>query len=106
MFTKYGNPVEIFTATPNKDSYAEDVLAYNKDVAQSATLGYAFDSSEFSAEGGAVSNVIAEYMPRLQGGQVEDVETYLTDFLAALDSAGYNDIIAGNQAQLGTFLAQ
>lgn len=105
MFTHFGNPVDTLTATPNTDSYPEDVKAYNEGVHSSATLGYSFDATEFSAETGAVANVIAEYLPRLQAGQVEDVDAYLDEFLGALDNAGYNDIIAGNQAQLDDYLA-
>ncbi len=106
VFTQYGNSAETLTSTPNTDSYAQDVLAFNQDVPTSATLGYSFDPSEFSAEAGAVANVIAEYLPRLQGGQVDNVDTYIEKFLAALDSAGYNEIIAANQAQLDAYLAQ
>lgn len=106
MFTKFGNPLETLTAAPNTDSYPEEVKAYNENVPKSLTLGYTFDVTDFSAEAGAVSNVIAEYLPRLQTGQVESVDSYLTEFLDALDKAGYNDIIAGNQAQLDSYLAK
>lgn len=105
MFTHFGNPVDTLTATPNTDSYPDDVKAYNEGVQPSATLGYAFDPAEHSAEAGAISNVIAEYLPRLQAGQVEDVDAYLAEFLEKLDTAGYSDVIAGNQAQLDAFLA-
>lgn len=106
IFTHFGNPVDILAAVPNTDSYPDDVKAYNDGVDSSATLGYSFNASEFSAEAGAVANVIAEYLPRLQAGQVEDVDAYLGDFLKALDDAGYNAIIAANQEQLDAFLAQ
>lgn len=106
MFTRFGNPVDTLTAAPNTDDYAEEVLAYNENVPVSKTLGYTFDAAEFSAEAGAVANVIAEYLPRLQAGQVADVDTYLEQFLNALEAAGYNEIVAANQAQLDAFLAQ
>lgn len=104
IFTQFGNPVEILAAAPNTDSYADDVLAYNKEVAVSETLGYTFDVSEYFAEAGAVANVIAEYLPRLQTGQVKDMDEYLAEFLSELERAGYNEIIAGNQKQLEAFL--
>lgn len=106
MFTQFGNPVNVYTATPNTDSYIQDVLEYNKNVPVSATLGYSFDSTEFAAESGAVVNVISEYLPRLQVGQVDDVDVYIVKFLEALDKAGYKDIIEGNQAQLDAYLAK
>ncbi|MDE7311507.1 MAG: ABC transporter substrate-binding protein [Eubacterium sp.] len=105
QFTHFGNPVETLTAAPNTDRYAEDVKAFNAEVPVSATLGYSFDASEYSAEAGAVSNVIAEYLPRLQTGQVEDVDTSIEEFVKALDSAGYQDIIEGNQKQLDVYLS-
>jgi putative aldouronate transport system substrate-binding protein len=106
LFTQYGNTVETYTAAPNTDSYSEDVMAYNKDVPVSATLGYNFDSTEYSAEAGMVSNVIAEYLPRFQTGQIDNVDESIQKFLDALDRAGYNDIIKANQEQLDAFLAQ
>lgn len=105
QFTHYGNPTETLTAEPNTDSYADDVIAFNENVPVSATLGYTFDASGYSAEAGAVSNVIAEYLPRLQTGQVDDVDASIEELLSALDSAGYNSIIEGNQKQLDEYLA-
>lgn len=105
FFTHFGNPMETLTATPNTDDYPERVKKFNEGVQSSAVLGYSFDPAEYSAEAGAISNVVAEYLPRIQAGQVEDVDAYLAEFLDKLDAAGYSDVIAGNRAQLDTFLA-
>lgn len=105
MFTHFGNPMDTLTATPNTDEYPERVKEFNEGVQSSAVLGYAFDPSEYSAESGAISNVIAEYLPRVHVGQVEDVDAYLAEFLEKLDAAGYSDVVAGNQAQVDAFLA-
>lgn len=104
-FTHYGDPTKIYAASPNTDNYADDVIAFNKDVPVSATLGYTFDVSNVSAEMGAVDNVIAEYLPRLQAGQNSDVDALLAEFSEKLTTAGYDDIIAENQKQLDEFLA-
>lgn len=104
LFTHFGNPIDTLTAVPNTDSYGDDVIAFNERAKYSKALGYAFNISDFSSEAGAVSNIIAEYMPRLQTGQVDDIDAYINKFVGELDNAGYNDIIAGNQAQLDAFL--
>lgn len=106
IFTKYGDTTQIFAKYPNTDNYVEDVKAYNDGVAVSKSLGYVFDSSEFSAEAGAISNVIAEYLPRLQTGMVDDVDAAIDEMVAALENAGMSDVIAENQRQLDAFMQQ
>ena len=68
-------------------------------------FGYSFDASPVSTQVSAVSTVIAEYMPSLECGVVEDVEASVEEFRAALNSAGIDKIIAENQRQLDEWLA-
>lgn len=106
IFTKYGNPTKTLAAYPNTDQYADEMEAYNKDVVVSKCLGYVFDSSNVSAEAGAISNVIAEYLPRVQAGMVDDVDAAIEELVAALDKAGMTDVIAENQKQMDAFMQQ
>ena len=106
MFTKYGDPTIAMTAVPNGDDYTDKVEEFNKDVPVSKSLGYVFDVANVSAEAGAISNVIAEYLPRLQAGQVENVDAALGEFLNALDKAGMQSVIEENQKQLDAYMEQ
>ena len=52
----------------------------------------------------AVSAVIGQYAPALECGIVEPEET-IPAFIDALETAGINEVIAENQAQLDAWLA-
>lgn len=106
LFTKYGDPTKAMTAVPNGDDYLEKVEEFNKDVPTSKSLGYVFDVTNVSAEAGAVSNVIAEHLPRLQSGNVENVDAAIEEFVNALDKAGMTAIIEENQKQLDAYMEQ
>ena len=106
LFTKYGDPTKAMTAVPNGDDYLEKVEEFNKDVPTSKSLGYVFDVTNVSAEAGAVSNVIAEHLPRLQSGNVENVDAAIEEFVNALDKAGMSAIIEENQKQLDAYMEQ
>lgn len=106
VFTKFGDTTKILAAAPNTDNYAEDVKAYNDGVAVTKSLGYVFDTSSVSAEAGAISNALAEYVPRLETGMVADVDAAIDELLAALEAAGISDVIAENQRQLDAYMQQ
>lgn len=76
----------------------------NKTAWRSQAFGFTFDTSPVKNQYSAVNNVINQYLPGLRTGAL-DPETELPKFLAALEDAGINDIIAEKQAQLDAWLA-
>ena len=69
-------------------------------------FGYNYDTSAMTNQLIAVNTVLDQYLPSLETGSVENVEDVYNQFIAALESAGINDIIADNQAQFDAWLAQ
>lgn len=65
--------------------------------------GFVFDSSAYEKEAAAIANVYAEYGFNLMSGAV-DPATALPEFLAKLESAGVDKIVAGAQEQLNAYL--
>lgn len=61
---------------------------------------------EFNAEAAAIASVLAEQVPALNAGEVDDVDAAVDQLVADLETAGINDCIAANQAQLDAFLGQ
>ena len=64
----------------------------------SPIFGFGFDSTSVSTQLAAVSNVVAQYDKALMGGEI-DYNEYLDKFIAELEAAGINDIIAEAQRQ-------
>lgn len=69
-------------------------------------FGYNYDTSAMTNQLIAVNTVLDQYLPSLENGSVENVEEVYEQFIAALETAGINEIIADNQAQLDAWLAQ
>jgi len=105
-FVHYGSPLNVKIVSPLTDSYYDDVQAFEAEAKKSLAFGYTFDSSNFSAESGAISSVLQEKLPMLNAGEVADVDAAADDLTAALKSAGIDDVIAANQEQLNTYLGQ
>lgn len=103
-FVHYGDPLQLKIMAPVTASYYDDVVALENLARKSLAFGYSFDSSNFSAEAGAISSVLQEKLPMLNAGEVADVDAAVDDLVAALRTAGIDDIIAANQAQLDAFL--
>jgi putative aldouronate transport system substrate-binding protein len=90
--------------SPLTDSYYDDLAAFEESAKRSKSFGYTFDASAFSAEAGAIANVVAEYLPMLNAGLAPDVEGQLSEFQTALREAGIEDVIAANQEQLDEYI--
>lgn len=105
-FVHFGSPLNLKIVAPLTDSYYDDVQKFENEAHKSTAFGYTFDSSSFSAETGAISSVLQEKLPMLNAGEVADVDAAVDDLVAALESAGINDIIAANQEQLNTYLGK
>lgn len=71
---------------------------------KSAILGFNLDMEPIKTELAAFANVLAKYLPQLNGGLV-DVETELPKLLAAIKEAGGDRIIAEKQKQIDEWLA-
>lgn len=92
------------TAGTNKDSLAWE-LEQNQTAATSPAMGFTFDASSLRTQYTAVTNVISQYLPGLQCGAL-DPETEIDKFIAALDDAGYQDILAAKQEQLDAWVSE
>ncbi len=105
-FVHFGVASDVKALAPLTDSYYADAAALEAAAVKSACFGYTFDSSEYSAEAGAISSVLEEKLPMLNAGTVADVDVALDELIAALRAAGIEDVIAGNQAQLDAYLGK
>ena len=93
-------------SAPLTDTYYDDLKTFNDSANISKTFGYNFDASDYSAEAGAIASVLAEKLPMINSGDVEDVDVAVEELVSALQAAGIDDIIAENQKQLDAYLAQ
>lgn len=102
----YGDILKTYQREPFTDADIEAMAKYAAPQAKASKyLGYTFDQTPVSTAVTAVTAVVGQYAPSLACGTV-DPETTIPEFIAALESAGINDIIAENQAQLDAWLAQ
>ena len=77
----------------------EETAEINANAGGSCILGFTFDSDPVSTQIAQCSAVVEEYVPGLTCG-VGDVEEGLNAFLAALEEAGVNEILAEMQSQI------
>ena len=105
-FSHFGDPVKRLSLEPLTDDYIDELIKFNEEAGKSKAFGYSFSADMYPTEAAAVSAVMQEKLPMLNAGQVTDVEASVAELVEALDQAGMNDIIAGNQEQLDAYLAQ
>lgn len=86
-------------------NYAENLIESNNSAQKSAALGFAFNPDNVTNEITELDNVCAKYRNGLECGAL-DPATALPEFLAALEAAGINTVIAEKQAQLDAFLGK
>ena len=96
------NRIRWETENPN---YAEDLIESNNSARRSVALGFAFNTENVTNEITELDNVCAKYQIGLECGAL-DPATALPEFLAALEAAGINTVIAEKQAQLDAFLGK
>lgn len=82
----------------------EEMDAFNTGADVSLALGFSFDSSKVSTQIAAVTNVVNQYDNALRCGDL-DPAVEIPNFIAALKSAGVDDIITEKQSQLDAFMA-
>lgn len=99
----YGDELKTPKYAPIDAEMFDEMLEYNNTLKYSKAFGYSFDTSEYSNQIAAINNVLETYRAQLAWGTV-DVDTVLPQFLAELEAAGMNDVIAANQEQLDAWL--
>ncbi len=82
--------------------------AYTKEAMANPTkaVGYAYNTINMATKIANVDAVLNQYLPTLESGSESDLDSMYEQFLADLENAGINDIIADNQAQFDEWLAQ
>lgn len=105
-FCRFGDDMNHKIQAPLTDTYYDDLKTFNDTAKISKVFGYSFDASDYSAEAGAIASVLAEKLPMINSGDVEDVDVAVEELVSALQTAGIDDIIAANQKQLDAYLAQ
>lgn len=105
-FVHFGNPMDLKILAPLTDSLYDDMRELENSAKKSKAFGYSFNADDFSAETAAINNVLAEKLPALNAGEVADVDAALDDLIAALKTAGIDNVIAANQAQLDAYLGK
>lgn len=107
-FVQAGDQDSVLIQAPNDDTYVDQWKTAMDAATESKLLGYMFDDSAFQTEASVIHSVILQYLPTLQNGlcgSEEATGAYIDEFVAALENAGINDVIAANQEQLDAFLA-
>lgn len=108
FFGLYGNTAKRLVWESLDADYKEQLEAFNNNISdenRSKYFGYAFDPSTMKTQYAAVNDVISTYRTSLECGVV-DPDEVLPQFIAALETAGINDIIEANQAALDAWLAE
>lgn len=107
-FVQAGDAHELLIQSPAGEDYVEQWEALEAAATVSPLLGYMFNDADYQTESAAITNTINQYMPTLMNGSFDSedaVLSYLDEFVSALEAAGINDVIAGNQEQLDAYLA-
>lgn len=82
----------------------EKMEEFNSSAKSSKAVGFLFDSSNYSSEIAALSNIVKQYSGALYSGS-GDPDALIPELLEALDDAGINEVIQAKQEQLDAFLA-
>ena len=82
----------------------ETMEEFNSSAKSSKAVGFLFDSSNYSSEIAALSNIVKQYSGALYSGS-GDPDELIPELLEALDDAGINEVIQAKQEQLDAFLA-
>ena len=106
QIVSFGDSSQIYQREPFTEEWYETLdnfSAENADLSQA--FGYVFDSSSVRTQVAAVTSVIQEYNPALICGMNDNVEERVQEFIAALKTAGIDEIIAENQRQFDEWRA-
>ena len=107
VLSVWGNKSKLYIVEPLDETYYEALDDFNNSILPehtSGALGYCFDFSPVRDQYSAVSEVIGTYERSLRLG-ILDLDAALPDFLAALEAAGIDEVIAENQRQFDSWKA-
>ena len=90
---------------PDAADVYEGWLQSNNECKMSPALGFSFDAANVADEISACAGVVDQYQNSLLLG-IGDTDALYAEFLAALERAGVNEIIADKQAQLDAWKAK
>lgn len=105
-FVHFGKVSDLKILEPLTDDFYADAEALEAAAVKSACFGYTFDASDYGTESAAISSILQEKLPMLNAGVVADVDAAVDELVSALEKAGINDVIAGNQEQLNAYLGK
>ena len=88
---------------PDPADVYQSWLATNEACGKSPALGFSFDAANVSDEISACSAVVDQYINSLLLA-LGDTDALYSEFLAALEKAGIDDVIAEKQSQLNAWL--
>ena len=74
----------------------EKMEEFNSSAKSSKAVGFLFDSSNYSSEIAALSNIVKQYSGALYSGS-GDPDELIPELLEALDDAGINEVIQAKQ---------
>ena len=94
--------------TTEPDDKAELYKDFNGGANTSCAAGFRFDKNEVADKYAACQNVFNEYGFALENGGygVDQIEDTIAQYQAALDEAGYQDVLAAFQAQYDEWKAE
>jgi len=95
----FGNQFLSYTMEGDDPDIWSKMAEFNKNALHSKAMGFTFDATPVKAEYAAVTNVVMQYRLPLETGSV-DPEKVLPEFVAKLNSAGMDKIMAEKQKQL------
>ncbi len=90
---------------PVMDQYEQYYAAIKTDAKASAMQGFTWDSSAFTTQIAEITAIKDEYYKNFCSGTVSIDEVY-DEFIAKMNAAGLQEMIADAQAQLDAFLAK
>lgn len=105
-FSVFGNLPELYFWTPATESCGEECIDFQNSASRFDTLGYTFDIKPVQLAFTAVSDILAKYLPPLECGMVEDVDSAIDQLSRELKQAGIDQVLSENQIQLNTWCSK
>ena len=90
------------------DNKADLYIDFNGGALTSCAAGFRFDKTPVEAAYTACANLFAQYGFPLENGAIapEDVDAYIAEYQAALDAAGYQEVLSEFAAQYEAWKAE
>ena len=102
----YGDRLSWFIKYPNDIMLNHDLKEFQESVTlKSPAIGYTFISDEYQTDITAIDAVVNQYQGIITSGAI-DPEIELEEFNNALEAAGIDRVIQGNQEQFDAWLEE